>query len=177
TPVLSIIGTQDAFAIKLNSSGATTWGKNFGGSGATVNGNGIAVDGTGNVYMGGYFNTANLTTPLLSKIGTQDAFAIKLSSAGSTTWAENFGALSGGGYAYTQATAVDASGNVYLAGYLYGGKTFTFGSVTLTQIGSYDAFVAKLDASGTVLWVKNFGGSGAIANGQSIAVDGTGNVY
>jgi hypothetical protein len=175
TPALTKIGTQDAFAIKLSSTGVTTWAKNFGGSGAAANGDGIAVDGSGNVYLGGYFQGANLTTPALTKIGRQDAFAFKLDSTGATTWAKNFGGLTPRN-ASTQATAVDASGNVYLAGY-FDGETFTLGSVTLTRIGSQDAFVAKMDASGAVLWAKNFGGSGATTYGQSIAVDGSGNVY
>jgi hypothetical protein len=97
------------------------------------------------------------------------------STASGADWAANYGGLAGAN-AYTRATAVDASGNVYLAGY-FDGATFTLGSVTLTKIGGSDAFVAKLDASGTVLWAKNFGGSGAYAYGQGIAVDNSGNVY
>ena len=54
------------------------------------------MDSTGNVYLGGYFATSNLTTPVLSKIGNQDAFALKLDSSGNTTWAKNFGGSGAG---------------------------------------------------------------------------------
>jgi hypothetical protein len=175
TPALTKIGLQDAFALKLDSSGATTWAKNFGGSGANTYANGISVDGSGNVNLGGRFTFANLTTPPLTKIGDVDALALKLDSSGTTSWAKNFASTTSrntNGYA----TATDASGNTYLAGG-FNSTTLTLGSVTLTRIGTQDAFVAKLDASGTVLWARNFGGNGANTYGRGIAFDSSGNVY
>ena len=175
TPALAKAGTQDAFALKLDSSGATAWARNFGGSGATASGSGIAVDGSGSVYLGGYFSSADLTTPPLTKAGGQDTLALKLDSTGATTWARSFASTTPGnvnGYA----TAIDASGNTYLAGD-FTSTTLTLGSVTLTRIGTQDAFAAKLDPSGTMLWARNFGGSGANAYGRGIAVDGSGTVY
>ena len=172
TPALGKLGTQDAFAIKLDSSGATSWAKNFGGSGAYTVGNGIAVDGTGNVYLGGYFQNANLTTPALTRFGNGDAFAFKLNSAGVTTWYKNFGGS--GGSAYGNGIAVDGVGNVYLGGQFSATNLTT---PALTKIGDVDAFALKLDSSGGGAWAKNFGGSGATTTGTSIAVDGAGNVY
>jgi hypothetical protein len=172
TPVLTKIGTQDGFTIKLDSSGTTVWAKNFGGSGASTNSAGIAVDVIGNVYFSGNFSTANLTTPVLIKIGTQDGFAIKLDSSGTTIWAKNFGGS--GASMQGQGIAVDSIGNVFL-----GGKFFTANltTPTLVKIGSKDAFALKLDSSGTVIWAKNYGGSGATANISALSIDGTGNVY
>ena len=112
---LTKIGTQDAFAAKINSGGVVVWAKNFGGSGATVSGRGIAVDSTGNVYLCGLFNNASLTVPALTKIGTQDAFAVKLAAAdGAITWAKNFGGS--GATVYGNSIGVDSTGNVYLGG-------------------------------------------------------------
>lgn len=174
-PALTKIGTADVFAIKLNASGVVTWAQNFGGSVATAVSYGIAVDGSGNVYLGG-LTDANLTTPALTKIGIHDVFAIKLDPTGATTWAKNFGSLSGSGYTVTYATTKDELGNIYLSGY-FTSPIFKLGNVTLTRIGTQDAFVAKLDAAGTVTWAKSFGGSGASASGYSTVVDGSGNVY
>ncbi len=172
TPSLSKIGSFDAFAFKLDAAGATTWAKNYGGSGASAYGNAIAVDASGNVYLGGYFTTANLTTPALSKIGTNDAFAFKLDGGGATTWAKNYGGS--GVTAYGNAIAVDGSGNVYVGG------RFTNANLTtpaLTKIGVEDAFAFKLDTDGATTWAKNYGGSGAYAQSNGIAVDSSGNVY
>ena len=106
---LTRIGTQDAFVAKLDASGTVLWAKNFGGSGAYAYGWSIAVDGSGNVYLGGDFATANLTTPALTKIGSLDAFAFKLDATGAVTWAQNFGGS--GASAYGWSIAVDGSGN------------------------------------------------------------------
>jgi hypothetical protein len=172
TPVVTKIGTSDALAFKLDSGGNLTWVKNFGGSGATMTGRGIAVDGSGNVYLGGDFSGANLTTPALSLIGAQDSTTFKLDSSGTVTWAKNFG---GSGATVTgRGIAVDGSGYVYLGGDLSGANLTT---PALTAIGLADVLALKLDSSGATTWAKNFGGSGAIAVGNGIAVDGIGNVY
>src|SRR6185369_13821593 len=148
------------------------WAKSFGGSGgAYAYVNGIAVDSSGNVYLGGAFQTANLTTPALTKIGTQDAFALKLDPSGATTWAKNFGGS--GAWANGYGIAVDGTGNVYLSG------TFSanFTTPALTKIGANDAFAIKLSSTGLTTWARNFGGSGATVTGKSIAVNNSGNVY
>lgn len=63
------------------------------------------------------------------------------------------------GSARATASAVDASGNVYVTGHFDG--TETFGSITIISSGSSgysNAFIAKYDASGTCLWAKRAGG-------------------
>ena len=176
TPSLTGIGGQDAFAFKLDTVGNTTWAKNYGGSGAGAIAAGIAVDTSGNVYLGGGFSGYNLTTPAMTGIGTQDAFVFKLDSLGNTAWSKNYGALTPGGSSVVTSTAVDAAGNIYLAGG-FSGTTFTLGTVILSKIGRQDAFVAKLDSSGAVLWAKNYSGRGVIAQANCIAVDASGNIY
>ena len=111
---LSRIGTYDVFAAKLDASGAVVWAKNYGGAGAWAYGTAIAADSAGNVYLGGYFWNANLSTPALTKIGAQEALAFKLDASGYTVWAKNFGGA--GAWAYGNAIAADSSGNVYLGG-------------------------------------------------------------
>jgi uncharacterized protein YccT (UPF0319 family) len=172
TPALTMIGVNDAFVLKLDASGATTWVRSYGGSGALAYGYGLAVDGTGNVYLSGYLTGANLTTPALTKIGSQDAFALKLDTNGATTWARSFGGT--GASAYSHGIAVDGTGNVYLSGE-FGTASLT--TPALTKIGMQDAFALKLDASGATTWARNYGGSGALAYGYGLAVDGSGNVY
>ena len=88
------------------------------------------------------------------------------------SWADNFG---GSATATTKIrTATDAAGNVYVTGVFEGTKTF--GTFTLTAQGSTDAFIAKFDATGTCIWARNFGGSGATV-GNGVAVDAANNVY
>jgi hypothetical protein len=170
-PALTSIGNYDAFAFKLNADGSTAWTKNFGGSGASAYGYGIAVDGSGNVYLGGAFSMANLTTPTLTQIGGGDAFALKLNASGNTLWAKNYGGS--GALVQANGIAVDGSGNVYLGG------NFQYGALTtpvLSRIGIQDAFAFKLDSGGSTVWAKNFGGSGLNASVNAIAIDAGGNV-
>ena len=172
TPAVSLLGTMDALAMKLNSSGTITWTKNFGGVGVSANTQGVAVDSSGNVYLSGDFMTASLTTPALTKIGSQDGLVLKLDSSGTTTWAKSFG---GSGASITaRGLALDSSGNSYFSGYFESGALTT---PALAQIGTKDALAIKLDSSGTTTWAKSFGGAGAATTGRGIAVDSSGNVY
>jgi hypothetical protein len=64
---------------------------------------------------------------------------------------------------------------IYMTGYFMS-PTITMGSTTLTNAGSTDIFIAKLDTSGNVLWAKSAGGSNQDA-GYSVATDALGNLY
>ena len=73
---------------------------------------------------------------------------------------------------------VDASGNVYVSGNLYGTTDFdpSANTYTLTSAGGNDVFIAKYDASGNFIWAKRIGNSG-IDYSYSMNVDSIGNVY
>lgn len=76
------------------------------------------------------------------------------------------------------AIAIDTDGNQYITGIFgdyTGNKTATFGGTTLTSHGNTDIFVAKLNAAGTFVWAKCFGGTG-MDEGAAIAVDAQNNV-
>ncbi|MBK6410189.1 MAG: SBBP repeat-containing protein [Flavobacteriales bacterium] len=73
-------------------------------------------------------------------------------------------------------TAVDGSGNVYLAGQTKSSGSIASGGHQNTIGGNYDAFLVKFDASGVRLWATYYGG-GLEDGGYSCAVDGSGNVY
>jgi len=148
----------------------------------TLNNSGIAiaVDSSGNIYTTGFFigtvdfdpgdGTTNLTSA-----GANDAFVSKLNSSGELIWAKSFGGASiDVGYSI----AVDSSGNVYTTGYFEGTADFDPGAGTsnFTSAGYRDVFVSKLNSSGELIWAKSFGGSQP-DEGNSIAVDGSGNIY
>jgi hypothetical protein len=161
------LGTLDAFAARLASNGVPLWNTFLGGSGSDQ-GNAIAVDASGNVYVTGQSGTT-WGTPVAPFGGFQDAFAAKLNSSGARLWNTFMG---GSGSDAGNEIAVDASGNVYVAGT----STLTWGAPVNLFASSGDAFAAKLDGSGVRLWNTFIGGGGGdIGNG--IAVDSLGNVY
>lgn len=126
---------------------------------------GLTVDASGNVYAGGFFTGSMVVgslPPLLSS-GGNDAFLVKYNAAGTPLWSQKFG-LSGD--QSTTDVAVDAAGNVVVAGYFTG--TITFGASTYpTLVNEYRTFLVKLDPSGAVLWSTSF----TTVSGVQIAVD------
>ncbi len=176
---LTSSGTYDIFISKLDASGNFVWAKAMGG---VVDdwGYSIALDGSGNVYTTGHFRgtadfdpgagVANLTSA-----GSDNIFISKLDASGNFVWAKAMGgAYDDVGYSI----AFDGSGNVYTTGCFGGTVDFDPGAgvFNLTSSGLCDIFVSKLDASGNFVWAKTIGGLGE-DGGNSIALDGTGNVY
>jgi hypothetical protein len=167
TPVRAYTGGWDAFAAKLNSSGVLVWNTFLGGTGGDIC-SGIAMDGSGNVYVVGY-SFATWGSPVRDYGGGDyDAFAAKLDSAGSLTW-NTF--LGGSGNDAGYGIAVDGSGNVYVSG----ASDTTWGS-PVWAFSVNDAFAAKLDSAGSLTWNTFLGGSGNDVV-YGIAVDGSGNIY
>jgi hypothetical protein len=167
TPVRAYTGGLDAFAAQLDSSGILTWNTFLGGTGGDI-GLGVAVDGSGNVYMTGVSNATWGSPVRVYSVG-DDTFAAKLDSTGTLTW-NTF--LGGGGNDSGNGIAVDGGGNVYISGY----SLATWGSPVRAYTGGWDAFAAKLNPSGGLAWNTFLGGSGE-DQGKGIAVDGEGIVY
>jgi len=160
----------------------------LGGSGDEF-GFGIAVDGLGNAYVTGYTSSADFPTasPLQgTSVGDLDVFVSKLNAAGSALIYSTY--LGGTGTDVAYGIAVDGSGNAYVSGMtgsicidIYQVCFPTTAGAFQTDFGggASDAFVTKLNASGSALVYSTYlGGSGDEAEwGQSIAVDGAGNAY
>ncbi|MGE0357580.1 MAG: FG-GAP-like repeat-containing protein [Burkholderiales bacterium] len=169
TPALAKLGLYDAFVVKLDASGSLSWARNFGGSGASTRGGGIAVDVQGNAYTSGIFGDGNLVTPALTRIGVTDVYALKLDASGNVLRASNYGGA--GGHLAGGAIALDAFGNTWLAGQIDVNTT----TPALVKIGVRDLFAIKLDTAGAVSWAANFGGAGATTSGGRLAIDDNGN--
>jgi len=161
-------GTSDAFVAKLNSTGVMQWHTFLGATG-WENGWGIAVDGSGNVYINGY-STATWGSPVNPYAGNGDAFVVKLNSNGVLQWNTFLGSSSAD---EGHGIAVDGNGNVYVTGDSAGNWGVPINAYTPP---TRDPFVAKLNDSGVLLW-NTFIGSADYDSGVSITIDGSGNVY
>lgn len=169
TPILGYMGGQDAFVVKLNSSGVLQW-NTFMGSIGDDYGNGIAVDRLGNIMLGGYSN-ATWGSPLRPFTGGNDVFVAQLDMNGSLLWHGFFGSEADdtGGR-----VAVDGDGNITVTGTSYA----TWGTPINAYAGGPDAFAAQLENNGTLRW-NSFMGS-ATNNydyGSNVGVDCAGNVF
>ena len=66
---------------------------------------------------------------------------------------------------------MDGSGNSYVAGLTTGALPGN------TQTGNEDYFIAKHDASGARIWLKQLGVASQLSRASGVAVDGSGNSY
>ena len=171
-------GTSDAFVAKVNSSGsALGWSTFLGGSGAD-SAKGIAVDSSGAVLVAGttastdFPTTAGSFQPSYAG-GTGDAFVAKIGSSGAAIAWSTF--LGGTGGDSCSGIALDASGAAAIAGST-GSSDFPTASPTQSSTGG-DAFVGKLDPSGSSLLFGTYLGGSGSDWGLSIAVGSTGDVY
>ncbi len=85
--------------------------------------------------------------------------------------------LGGTGMGSVNAVAVDASGDVYVAGYTEALNFPIVGAYQATNKGSVNAFVAKLSAAGTSLIYATYVGGNSDDRAWGIAVDSSGNAY
>jgi len=144
-------GAQDSYLTKYDSAGNVLWTRMLGSTG-TANGYSLALDPTGGVVIAGA-TTADLSTTSVTD-GNTDTFVAKYDANGNQSWVKQLQTLSQNQAA---AVSVDASGNVFIGGQVSGG---VIGSGQ-TKSGGTDAYVAKLDNKGKLVYDKQFGTSGS----------------
>lgn len=144
-------------------------------------GTGIAVGKDGTSYITGVtFSSDFPTTPGAfdrSLYGLNDVFVAKLNATGSAIL---FATFLGGQYDETSTDiAVDSSGATYITGYTYSSDFPTTPTAFDTTMNStMDAFVVKLNATGSTLLYSTFlGGNNDWDQGHDIVVDAIGKAY
>jgi hypothetical protein len=142
--------------------------------------NGIAVDGSGNVYVTGGTGSTDFPTTVGAFPAGGVAFVTKLNATGTALLYSTY--LGGSGGATGLGIAVDSAGNAYVTGTTGGNFPLTSGAYQTSYAGSQDAFLTKLNATGTALVYSTYlGGSGRDGDtnnsSNNIAVDGAGNAY
>ena len=135
-----------------------------------------ATDAFGNVYITGIFQSPTIVFGTFSLTNarplTDDIFIVKYDPNGNVLWAKSAGGTQND---WANGITTDANGNVYITGSFYS-PSITFGTSTLTNVGSGCTFVVKYDNYGNLVWAKASLESG-YSIGYGIAVDTTGNVY
>src|SRR6266850_2206770 len=184
----TLSGGVDAFVTKLDPTGsALLYSTYLGGSGSDQ-GSGIAVDAAGAAYVTGFTTSADFTAgctapctvldPTLS--GGSDAFVTKLDPTGSALLYSTY--LGGSADDAGVGIAVDDAGAAYVTGFTTSAD-FTLGctapcTVLDATLGGFaDAFVAKLNATGTALVYSTYLGGSGDEFGLGIAVDAAGAAY
>lgn len=154
-------GDSDAFLAKFDVAGNQTWVRQLGTSGYDGSSD-IVSDGTGNTYITGT-TWGSLGGPAA---GGGDAFLAKYDVAGNQKWVRQLGSSTiDEGYS----VSTDGLGNVFISG-------FTYGSLGGPNTGNRDAFVAKYDVFGELLWTRQIGTS-AYDESHGVSTDGHGNIF
>jgi uncharacterized delta-60 repeat protein len=167
SPVQAYAGGWDCFVAKLTSDGALVW-NTFLGASLNEGGRALAVDLAGNVYVSGY-SEETWGSPRRPYTGKDDAFVAKLNPNGSLAW-NTF--LGGNGNDSGWGMTVDSSGNVYVSGE----SGDAWGLPIRPYAANDDAFVAKIDPNGTLVWHTFLGGADS-DYAFGIAMDASGFLY
>ncbi len=142
--------------------------------GSDPSGNGVAV--------GWFSGTVDFGTGPISTTSTldTDGFIVKRDSQGNPLWTKRLGTDAADA---VNGVVIDSQGNIIVTGHFTtssdGVTGVDFGGTTLTSVPGGanvpDIFVAKYSPSGSLLWVKGFGGA-YDDRGIAVAVDGSNNV-
>lgn len=176
-------GNEDAFIFKLNSIGTALLYSTFVGGAAQDYGTGLALDNAGNAYVTGTTYSSNFPTTVgayrTTYVGNDDCFVIKLNAYGTGAFYSTYLGGTNGDAAF--GIAVDSAGSAYVTGSTYSSNfPTTSGAYDTSYNGGsipYDAFVTKLNPTGTGLAYSTFVGGTAQDYGYAIAVDSSGNAY
>ncbi len=172
-------GTLDIFVVKYDANGNVLWAKSGGGTNRDLP-YGICTDSRGNVCVTGYFQSSSLSFGGITHIngsdnpGERDIFIVKYDTNGNLQWSKSF---VGNRDDFSYSICSDADSNIYITGsFGYGNSILVFETDTLRNSGQYDAYIAKLNASGNLLWVKKANSLGW-DEGIAICTDRNNNVY
>jgi hypothetical protein len=156
---ISGLGSQDGFIAKYDPNGSVLWAVRFGNSGSenvsdmTIDQSGSKVTIVGSFNGNTTFGTNNFTSG-----GDLDLYVVQYNGlTGSVNWAYT----SPGAQAdFARGVTTDFLGNIYVTGALCNNKDIQ-GPFNLTSSGIYNMFVAKLNASGTLVWARSLSGAGS----------------
>ncbi len=173
------VGSEDAFVCKFKPQGELEWALTWG-STSGDRGYGVAVDDSGVVLVTGHFQgTTDFDTgdgtEEHTPVGATDAYLSAFSSEG-----EFYGVSTWGGASSDAGLAVVADGpDAYVTGLFTGFVDFDWDDVDVesrTSVGATDIFILKAVGEGDFGWVQTWGDT-SNDEGESVAVDSSGNVY
>ena len=173
TTTLISSGYTDVFVAKYNPNGVFQW---------VVQGAGpdhdeglcIAVDDLNNIYAGGYFETSlQIGSFNLSTTSNATMFYTKISSNGTVLWAEQ-AVMVDYGESFAESICFDGF-DIVLTGHFDNAMIFD-GDTLYSYDDSEDVFIAKIDITGTKVWLKQAGGD-YDDGGSAIIADDFGNIF
>ncbi len=162
-------GASDIFIARFTENGAVEWLKTWGGD-KRDRIHSLVTDGEGGVIAAVNF-MGRTTIDMQAVIGER---MMKLNATGGLLWQKEIG-IPRADYSINTHLLMAASGDIYLAGHIYGAIPL-LGMQSASCAGGSDIFIARCNARGERQWVLQAGGAG-IDEGSAIGTDKEGNVY
>ena len=180
---------------KIDPNGNCVWARSFGANAGAGSGPNcpypiydaddhsydVKVDGDGFIYITGFFSgisadfdAITLNNPNWGSTCAPLGYVAKLDDNGDFIWAHKFDGIKDQRGSRDNRIAIDNFSNVYVVGGFE--NTGNYGSIALTSIGEWDAFIFKMDKDGNFLWAKSVG-SNKTDRANGIAIDYCDNVY
>jgi len=171
-------GWEDAFVVKIDTAtGDYIYATYIGGDTSDIVRD-FAIDDKGNAYIAGSTHSPDFPVSDMAyqKIpeGYQEAFLTKIGPDGTVIYSTLLGGTSRD-YAY--GLALNKQEEVYLTGYTISSDFPVYNALQTIPGGNYDAFIAKISASGDSLLYSSYLGGSEYDGGRSIALDMDGNIY
>lgn len=148
-------GFDDFWVSKLDSSGTIIWEYSFGFAGSDTpysiiqtNDDGYLLSGVLDVSAS---NGQGDRNSILSRHAGGDYWVIKLNASGVKQWSNYYG----GSFTDTAYDAIQTEDD----GYIIIGSSDSDDVDITNNLGSYDFWILKISATGTLVWEKSFGGS------------------
>ncbi|WP_423842090.1 SBBP repeat-containing protein [Acanthopleuribacter pedis] len=176
----TLSGTNDGFVAKLDAAGANLMFATYLGGSSTEDVVGVAVDSEGNAYLAGTTASSNFPASLGGVQenfgGVLDAFIVKVNATGTNLEFATF--LGGTGTDEAFGMNLDLDNQVIVVGKTHSADYPTSASGFDRALGgNVDAFVTKIDSTGTTLRFSTFLGGSSGDAAFDVAVDGAGAVY
>lgn len=163
-------GPAQVTLVCLDKSGSVVWAKSFGGPASDMP-HSVLADSSGNLYLCGYtMSVANFGGKPVRAAGKKDILLASYTSAGNHRWSM---AIGGPEDDEGMDIAVSPEGNVTLVGVINGSVVPASGTKAVKGGGGEDAFIARFNKDGKLIWAQAFGGAGSDqAHGVSLTNDG-----
>jgi hypothetical protein len=182
--------TEDIFIAKMNTDGDFLWVKRVSGTDKD-SGSAIILDAENNIYVGGSYNSPDLSFEGITLQNTLDqesnqynSFVAKLDNSGNWIWVKQTTGLHS---EQINNLSIDNNNDLYVTGYFAGIANFdthtiaSYGCVNDTSpypsaCIQHDIFIAKIDNSGNWLWAKSAGGEEDSEHGNGLDIDNQSNI-
>jgi len=176
-------GLADIFVTKIDAAGANIIYSTYVGGSGQDRADGIAIDSNGNAFVVGRVDSSSVNFPTTPgsfaptyRGGDFDGVVFKLNGQGNGLVYSEF--LGGEENDSTEGVAVDSAGVAYVTG---GTKSVGFpttgNAYQGTRAGDTDAYLMKINPTGSSLLYSTYIGGAGTDRGSGVAIDASGNAY